>query len=123
MTDRLALGVDPDEERRRALEHEQLDLLAALDTVEEHANGAWLDFAWHVVQEVARANETFIVDAVWEAGLGKPPEARAIGVVILRAVREGLIEPTDEYRPSAQPGCHKVPRRVWRSLTYARAGA
>lgn len=114
----IELGRDPDEEHRDALAREQLSLDDALTRVEEHGNDAWFDFAWHVVQEVARTNGTFIVDAVWDAGLGKPPEARAIGVVILRAVRERLIEPTDEYRPSAQPGCHKVPRRVWRSLIF-----
>lgn len=91
---------------------------AAIATAEDHAVPEWVAFARHVVEQVARANRFFIVDAVWEAGLGKPPNARAIGPVMQWACREGLIAPTSEFRPSAQRGCHRVPRRVWRSLVF-----
>jgi hypothetical protein len=91
---------------------------AAIATAAEHANQEWIAFAHHVVEQVARTNATFISDAVWEAGLGKPPEARALGAVMRWAQRERLIAPTNASRPSAQAGCHQMPRRVWRSLVF-----
>lgn len=115
------LGRDPAEERRVALDVEGQALDTALQTVEDHANPSWVLYARHVIEHVARTNATFIVDAVWEAGLGKPSEARAIGAVLVWAKRERLIEPTDDFLPSAQPGCHRVPRRVWRSLVFQEA--
>lgn len=111
----LELGHDPDEVGRHEIEARDI----ALAIVADHANETWLDFARYAVAQVALARPDFIVDAVWEAGLGKPPEARAIGAVMTWAKREGLIEPTNEFRPSNQAGCHRVPRRVWRSLAYA----
>lgn len=95
----------------------------AISTVEEHAVPEWVAFARHVVTQVAREHEWFISDAVWEAGLGKPPNARALGSVMTWARREGLIEPTNEFRPSAQKGCHRMPRRVWHSLIYKGGGS
>lgn len=91
---------------------------AAIATAEEHAVPEWIAFARHVVEQVARANEYFISDAVWEAGLGKPPRATALGPVMVWARREGLIAPTDRVRSSKQKGCHGMPRRVWRSLVF-----
>lgn len=91
---------------------------AAIATAEKHAVPEWIAFARHVVEQVARANEYFISDAVWEAGLGKTTNARALGAVMTWARREGLIEPTDRVRRSAQKGCHGMPRRVWRSLVF-----
>lgn len=117
----IDLGRDPAEERRTALDVEGQALADALQTVDDHANPSWVLYARHVVEQVARTNRTFIVDAVWEAGLGKPAEARAIGAVMKWAQRERLIAPTPEFRPSAQRGCHRVPRRVWRSLVFEAA--
>lgn len=90
----------------------------AIATVEDHATPGWIDYARYVVRQVALANAEFISDAVWEAGLGKPPEARALGAVMTWARREGLIAPTDRVLPSTQAGCHRMPRRVWRSLIH-----
>lgn len=90
----------------------------AIATVEAHANPEWIAYARWMVERVARANEFFISDAVWEAGLPKVSESRALGPVMLWAQREGFIVPTNTTRPSAQPGCHKMPRRVWHSSIY-----
>jgi hypothetical protein len=91
---------------------------AAIQSADDHSNPSWNLYARHVIEHVARTNATFISDAVWDAGLGKPPEARALGAVMRWAQREGLIAPTNETRPSAQAGCHQMPRRVWRSLVF-----
>lgn len=118
---KVELGRDPAEERRIALDDEGRARDAALERVEDHANENWLDFAKHVIEQVALSNMTFISDDIWNAGLGKPSEARVIGTVIRWAQREGLIEQTDQFIPSAQPGSHCVPRRVWRSLVFEAA--
>lgn len=102
---------------------EQLSLEDALRRVEEHSPEGWIAFARYVVEQVARTNATFISDAVWEAGLGKTSNARALGPVMIWARKEGLIAPTGEFRKSAQAGCHGMPRRVWRSLIYRPANA
>lgn len=114
----VVLGRDPEEDRRTALASEQLALDYALAQGAEHANPDWIDYAHHVIRQVALTHRTFIVDAIWDAGLGKPPEARIIGNVLVWARREGLIEATNEFIPSAQTGCHRVPRRVWHSLIF-----
>lgn len=93
----------------------------AIATVELHAAEGWIDYARWVVTEVARANEFFISDAVWEAGLPKVSESRALGAVMVWAKREGIVEPTDRFRTSTQKGCHRQQRREWHSLIYGEA--
>jgi hypothetical protein len=112
------LGLDPEEERRDALELERVATQLAIAQAEANAPEQWLHDARETVRHLAHAHPTFIVDAVWDTGLPKPPEARAIGPVMLWAAREGLIVGTDQFIPSAQEGCHGVPRRVWRSLAF-----
>lgn len=90
----------------------------AIATVQAHANPDWIDYARWMVERVARANEFFISDAVWEAGLPKVSESRALGAVMVWAKREELIEPTDRFRTSTQKGCHRQQRRVWHSLVF-----
>lgn len=114
----LELGPDPDEDRRNALELERTITLNAIAQAEANAPQQWLADARAAVRHLAAKHPTFIVDAIWELGLPKPPEARAIGAVIQWAAREGLIVGTDDFLPSAQAGCHHVPRRVWRSLVF-----
>lgn len=69
------------------------------------------------IRRVAAERAAFIVDDVW----GYMPEGprtvdgRAMGAAMQRAARAGVIAPTPEYWPSAQPQCHANPRRVWRS--------
>lgn len=106
---------------------EQLDIFTAafhrdqaVKQVERHADPEWLLAARRAVAELAHTRTEFISDDVWTL-IEKPSEARALGPVMLWAQREGLIAPTDRVRQSAQPKCHAMPRRVWRSLAYRAA--
>ena len=45
-----------------------------------------------------------------EAGFTDP---RAIGAIMRKAQRLGLIIPTDRVRNSSQTSCHSRPKRVW----------
>ena len=84
----------------------------------DHASTEFADRAYLAVCAVACRESEFIVDAVWMELGSVPPthDKRAMGSVMLRAFRDRIIEPTEEFRASAQRQCHANPRRVWRSL-------
>lgn len=52
----------------------------------------WEKKAHDTVVEVAKANEEFTPDDIWDAGLEKPMEARWLGPVMNSAKRNGYIE-------------------------------
>ena len=94
---------------------------AALAVVDKGAPESFKALAFVSVCRVASHLATFIVDDVWadlyRDGIGPPVvEKRAMGAVMQRARKEGVITPTDQFRPSAQKQCHANPRRIWRSL-------
>src|SRR3990167_2215984 len=91
---------------------------AALEAVEAGAPIGWSFHALRVVERIARARERFTPDDIWEAGLDKPPEPRALGPVMIRAVKDGICERLDEWMPSQIPTQHKTPIRVYRSLLF-----
>lgn len=82
---------------------DQLDLDAAREArdqavqrVDDNADAAWKDLAYRAVRFVALSHERFTSDAIWAALDSHPEhvpprEPRALGPVILRAVRDGLI--------------------------------
>jgi len=89
----------------------------AIDRVEQHAPPDWADEALNVVIGLAREEgREFTTDAVW-AGLNgaQPPEPRAMGAVMRKAVMLGWIEKTDRMEMSKRPRCHRRPLTVWRS--------
>ncbi len=94
----------------------------AITRVEASASRAWLDQAWQAVgyaAEVARTvGSDVTTDDVWEtlSLMDSAPELhepRAMGPVMRRAVREGLLRPTSIFRPSAMPQNHRRPVRVY----------
>lgn len=93
----------------------------AVRRAEENADPRFTECAWRAIQRVAGRCQFFIVDDVWremqvDGLIPGTPDKRAMGAVMMRAVRAGYIKRTAEYQPSAQPQCHSNPRRVWRSL-------
>jgi hypothetical protein len=102
----------------------ELDLPAARAARDEGiargAESAGEDFAASAelaIRITARWNREFIVDDVWRnMNRSRYGDNRAMGAAIRKAVRAGVIAPTERYRPSSQPNCHANPRRVWRSL-------
>ncbi len=87
-----------------------------LRQVERNATMAWKDKAWLVVQQLAAKKTPFTPDDVWETGLERPREPRALGPVMMRAVKQKLIEPTGEWVNSRQASQHATPIRVWIGL-------
>lgn len=76
----------------------------------------WNDYAYSFLVDYLRRNREMTSDALWPAGLQAPREPRALGPVILRCAKAGLMERTGAYRPSVRS--HLTPRIVWRSLIY-----
>jgi len=97
---------------------------AAVDAAGANADVTWFQQAYQAVENLAHSRHRFIVDDVWKVlaqmGVEKPVEARAMGAVLRRAQREGIIEPTGGLRRSAQVQCHGNRRQVWKSLVCRR---
>ena len=94
----------------------------AITRVEAHASRAWLDEAWWALQAerlfaISHFIQSITTDEVWQAlhraGVHDPHEPRAMGPVMRRAVKEGLLRPTSTFRPSAMPQNHRRPVRVY----------
>jgi hypothetical protein len=80
------------------------------------ANDRWAALAETALALVIQRLETFIVDDVWDmmpSDAPTPTDNRAMGAVLTRAIKAGLIRKTPNFRPSARQGCHANPRRVW----------
>jgi hypothetical protein len=99
----------------------------AVSRVEANASRAWLDAAWEAVRRLwlsLPAGTRVTSDEVWVAldGVTPPHEPRAMGVVMRRATREGLLRATSGFTPSALPQNHARPVRVYEvtHLTSAR---
>lgn len=83
----------------------------------------WVKAAETIVLRLAGQRENFTTDDVWEAGLPRPREARALGAVMQRMARLDVIEATGRVVPSRWRACHTRPVMVWRSLVYRKAEA
>jgi hypothetical protein len=88
---------------------------------DEHADRDWKRAAYEAVSNLALFREHFTTDDVHEL-LGdavSTHEKRAMGAIMRRAARDGLIEATDRYVASDRPEAHRNPKRVWRSLVLS----
>ena len=89
----------------------------ALEQVLANAETDWVTKAKTVVQHLAASGREFTPDDIWTAGLERPREARALGPVMMWAVRTKVIEPTGAWRNSTQKSQHATPVRVWRGVS------
>lgn len=89
----------------------------AMDRVEAHADEDWKAMAMQAVQELARYPAPFTTDAVWALlrhwEVTPPHEPRAMGPIMMKAVRLGLIVPTGEYKQSTSVVNHARNLRVY----------
>jgi hypothetical protein len=87
----------------------------AIEQVAAHTPPAWSELAWDTIVTYLKTHAEFFVDDFWsETGIEEPPEARALGAVVRRAQREGLMEKSGQFRPSVRS--HLTVKPVWRSL-------
>lgn len=92
----------------------------AIARADDHAEPAWKKAAAMAIRSMAVERDEITTDDVWEwlyeMAIEAPHEPRALGSMMLRASRDGLISTTDRVRQSRRPECHARPVRVWRSL-------
>jgi len=93
---------------------------AAIARVDAATDDGWKDRALEAVADCARQFPTFNSDHVWSILGDDEPNSdnRAFGAVMLKARKEKLIEPTDEFKPSNRKQVHRNPIRTWKSLVF-----
>jgi len=99
----------------------QMNLDAALESVDTHADAEWKAAANEAVRLVARQNPDFTTDDVWsvlDRTAFHTHDNRAMGAVMRQAVMAGWCVSAGEYRKSRRPQCHKRPVMVWRSKLW-----
>ena len=103
-----------------------------MNRVETNAGQAWNQEARKGLKQIAKSNEYFTSDPLWDAledqGIPEPENPRAMGPVMLRGQREGWMTKVgvpDETRAalekSRRPQSHMRPCTVYRSLIFAPA--
>ena len=91
----------------------------ALERVESNAHKEWLSCANAAVRHLAGYSVSFTADDVRHQMEVHYPnvtthEPRAMGAVMNRAKRAGIIVPTDVFIASDRPERHRGPIRVWK---------
>jgi hypothetical protein len=97
----------------------------ALEQVEANADPSWKDAAFEAVVSASRDLHRFTADDVFDRiphGVATH-EPRALGPVMLRAVRAGMIFKANVASiPSRRRSLHASPRTVWESRVTVTGG-
>jgi hypothetical protein len=99
----------------------------AMDRVERNARKEWNKAAYHAVIEIARVQEKLNTDPVW-ALLAKweippPRQGKAMGPVMRRAAKDGIIEDLDDKRlKTIRPSQNASKKTTWHSKIFMRPG-
>lgn len=94
----------------------------AIKQADDHADPDWKETAYDVGVEVAHNVSAFTSEDIFDA---MPPaasthEPRAMGAVMRRLAKDGVIEATDHYTTSSSKVGHGRPSRIWKSKVYGR---
>lgn len=96
----------------------------ALARVEAHTAPIFAEHADRIVRTLARTGREFTTDEVWKHLVGVfTHEPRALGAVITRLAKAGIIEKTGAYVPSGRIECHGRPVPVWVGTRTAKESA
>ena len=83
---------------------------AAIDRVDHHASERWKGRAKEAVAALALTCRFFTTDDVWNRLDGVTThEPRAMGAVMVWAMKQNLIRKTGRYVKSMRPECHRRP--------------
>lgn len=88
---------------------------AAILQAAENADQAWADLAFNLLCDWLRTYPTWFCDDFWSV-CPEPREGRALGAVVRRASRAGLMVQSGDYKPSVRS--HGTVKPVWRSECY-----
>jgi len=89
--------------------------------VEANTNEAWREVAFRAGVITAKYCDTFTADQIWEtldSMEDVPPvhNKSAMGPILRRLLREGVIEDTGMFERSIRPATHGKPLPVWRAV-------
>lgn len=99
-----------------------MTLAAIIDEDTQRAiDDAWITETLHALRGLLTRQATVTSDDVWAIALHPPREPRMVGNLFARAKGAGLMQATDEHRPSERQINHGRPVRVWRSLVHTDA--
>ena len=87
-----------------------------MDRVDRAAPLSWKVYADAFIDLFLRAHRTMHCDELWDAGLSKPPELRALGPRFQAAARAGKMRKTGRMKKSYHS--HMTEKPVWESLIY-----
>jgi hypothetical protein len=88
-----------------------------LRSVEENASDQWNAHALAAVRSAAMRHDELTVDDVWPFITEEVHDSRALGPVMLRASKAGIIDRVrGAFRTSDRPETHARPLALWRSL-------
>lgn len=95
----------------------------AIERVERHADDDWKRLAYRAVRWLASTRAEFTAEDAGDALRRYYPDAqthepRAMGPIMKRAQRDGIIEATDHFRRSDRPESHCCPKQIWASLIH-----
>lgn len=90
---------------------------AAVAGVEANADDDWLADAYDALVAYLKVHQEFFSDDFWErTQLRRPRESRALGPVVMKAARDGLMEKSGLFRKSTASNMTEKP--VWLSLIH-----
>lgn len=90
----------------------------AAERAYDNADPEWKAHAKIVVAKCALTMKEFTSDDVWDAGLPRTRENRALGPIMARAARRGVIRDTGRVRRGRKLNHHGDVARVWESMIY-----
>lgn len=92
-------------------EHARDEAIANL----EAAYDGWINSVLKIISSIPD-QQTFTTDYLWEQVDSEPKEPRAMGAVMTKAKKDGLISATGNYIKSRRAECHARPVMIWRRI-------
>jgi hypothetical protein len=90
----------------------------AINQAEVNTDEAWKVRARAALLRLCETRRIWTSDDVWELGLEKPREPRALGGLVRDLVKTGIVVWSGGFDRSRQKGCHMSYTKVWRSTIY-----
>lgn len=78
----------------------------------------WKERAFATIIKVAESMPELTPDDIWDTGLEKPSEPRALGPLMNAAKGKGVIEKTGRVQPTRQKGSHGCDVTIWKSNIF-----
>ena len=108
------------------------ETVEAIERVEANANRDWKDEAMEAIEWCAKQYPEFTASHVWfrlDAMRAESlieittHEPRAMGAMMLKALKERIVARTGRFEPSGRRTNHNRPMAIWASRIYRKEGS